>query len=176
MVAERPKVFISYSKEDRDSAASLADALKQRGIEPLVDLAGQSGGDWREEVEREISQSDAVICLVSGSANRSRWATREWELALTAAWDRPELRLIPVVEHKADPPGFLRDRQWITYSGRGAQPVEWSSIAEEVSTTLAKGGERDTFYRARADEERRAHLERMGVDLAPLVEAESTKK
>jgi hypothetical protein len=91
--ASRPKIFISYSREDIAFVDRLAAALNALGFDPLVDrteiLAFE---DWWNRIESLIAKSDTVIFVLSPDAVESKNCAKE--VAFAASLNK---RFAPIV-------------------------------------------------------------------------------
>jgi hypothetical protein len=62
----RPKVFISYSRQDLAAVETLRDALIAGGVEAYLDVHDIAPGEpWRERLGRLIEGADAVVFALS---------------------------------------------------------------------------------------------------------------
>jgi class 3 adenylate cyclase len=94
--AERPRVFISHSHQDKEYVESLIADLKKRGVDTwysAVDV--RKGALWTAEIRKAIAQCNWMAVIVSKNSANSKWIRREVDLALTA--EHLEDRVIPVV-------------------------------------------------------------------------------
>ncbi len=105
------KVFISYAKEDIETARKLYHDLKQAGISTWMDkedlLPGQ---DWKTEVSRAIRTSSYFIALLSTrSISKQGFFQTELKKAIDVLDTFPEHRIyfIPVRIDNCDP-GYER--------------------------------------------------------------------
>ncbi len=74
-----PTLFISYSSADRDSAMKLVADLQKAGHACWIDNSKIKGGDeWIRSIGEGLTNSYAMITLVSEKANKSRWVEREF--------------------------------------------------------------------------------------------------
>lgn len=90
---QKLKVFISYSRTDREFADRLVAALEARGLHVLIDRRDLPLlEEWQRELSSFIRQADAVVLIVSPASTASEWC--EWEVAQVAALNK---RLAPVV-------------------------------------------------------------------------------
>ena len=83
-LARRPRVFISYAREDRDLANMTFDALQKAHFDPWLDTAELRGGDlWDERVPDEINAADFTLVLYSPALCRKRdsYVNKEIHLA-----------------------------------------------------------------------------------------------
>jgi len=80
-----PKIFLSYSHEDRALVQRLADGLLSNGFPIYVDryelLPGES---IRQEIERQIADTDIFVVALSRSSVRSEWVREEIDLMFQA--------------------------------------------------------------------------------------------
>ena len=60
----RPRVFISYAREDAALASRVFDALQKAYFEPWLDQESLQGGDdWNKRIENDLDASDFVLVL-----------------------------------------------------------------------------------------------------------------
>jgi hypothetical protein len=76
-------VFISYAREDRESAFALADRLNEAGVDVWVDRRLSPADAYRRIIERNIVNCSAFVALLSGATQNAdpRWYRREWLIA-----------------------------------------------------------------------------------------------
>src|SRR5262245_52938115 len=125
-------VFISYTQEDGDVAATVASSLRDLGLRPfLAEKEIAVGLKWEPSVKVAIRQSTVILCLVTHNSKRSAWLHVE----AGAAWvlDKP---IIPAF-YKADETGLidiLRQHQ-----GRKIDtPTELQPFLSEIRTLVTK--------------------------------------
>ncbi|WP_309602328.1 TIR domain-containing protein [Sphingomonas sp.] len=104
-------VFLSYSREDGETAAAVAAALEQRGHSVWWDQQVQGGSRFSQEIDRALKRSDAVLVLWSDSSVESAWVQDE------AAEGRDSARLVPAIIDGSKPPLGFRQYQAIDLSG-----------------------------------------------------------
>lgn len=92
--------FISYAREDRDTARRLYDDLREAGISPWFDeeslVAGQN---WREAIGLAVASCSHFVVIISEkSVNKRGFVQKEMRLAIEALEERPpdEIFVIPV--------------------------------------------------------------------------------
>lgn len=85
-----PEVFISYAREDRDTAQALAQALALGGVDVWWDRALTGGGDFAQEIERHLVSAGVALVLWSSASIRSDFVRDE------AARARDLKKLLPV--------------------------------------------------------------------------------
>jgi hypothetical protein len=79
IVSTKPKVFISYAREDYEAAASIYRFLKDNVCDPWMDVESiLPGQDWPLEIQKAIENSDFFIaCLSSQSVNKRGFVQSE---------------------------------------------------------------------------------------------------
>ncbi|MEJ2886364.1 toll/interleukin-1 receptor domain-containing protein [Actinomycetospora aeridis] len=88
----RRKVFLSYSREDREAVGRLHKALESLRCEVWLDQELSGGEVWWREILGRIGECDAVAIAISASALRSRACLDE--LGYAVALGRP---ILPVL-------------------------------------------------------------------------------
>ena len=63
-----PDLFISYAREDRDTALALAQAFQRLHIDVWWDRELTGGGDFATEIERNLRAAPVVIVLWSAAS------------------------------------------------------------------------------------------------------------
>ena len=83
LTGPRPRVFISYAREDRDLAARVVDALHRANFDPWWDEDGLSGGElWDERVRDELEATDFTLVFYSPALCRKTDGYVNKEIAL----------------------------------------------------------------------------------------------
>jgi hypothetical protein len=101
----RPKVFISYVKEDAALAAAVFDTLEEAGLDPWVDAKGLRGGDdWDEKIKDELEHVDYVLVLVTPElvGKTVGFVNTEIKLALKCAMKHRGRFVIPLMSDLLD--------------------------------------------------------------------------
>jgi hypothetical protein len=94
-------IFISYAREDRHVAATLATILAAYGFVTWWDRDLLSGIDYEQEIARQLETAKAVIVLWSATSTKSGWVRDEAAAAVARGV------LVPVMLDGATPPlGF----------------------------------------------------------------------
>ena len=74
-------IFISYAREDAETAGRFAEAFQAAGFSVWWDDALRSGEAFDETIERALREAKAVVVLWSASSVISRWVRAEATLA-----------------------------------------------------------------------------------------------
>src|ERR1044071_5473479 len=87
----RPRVFISYVREDANIAKQIHDYLRREGFRPWLDTEKiRVGEDWREAINGAIRESTFVVALLSRRSLAKRgYAQRELRIALDILSELP---------------------------------------------------------------------------------------
>ena len=102
-----PKVFISYSRDhDHVIAGLLAHALKKEGLNVLYDRRLKAGFNVVNNISQYITDSHAVILILSNNSVNSAWVNQE--VGFARALDKP---IIPIQVDSAglQPVGMLSE-------------------------------------------------------------------
>jgi adenylate cyclase len=95
------KVFLSYAREDAETAQQLAECLGRAGHEVWWDRHIQGGSRFTNEIDRALKDAAAIVVLWSSASAESAWVQDE------AAEGRDTGRLVPVTVNGSRPPlGF----------------------------------------------------------------------
>jgi hypothetical protein len=105
-------VFLSYSRQDQETAERLTADLNQRGIKIWRDIEQiEAGTDWAVEIEKGLMRASAMLYISSRHSKTSEWMKHEVSNFL-----QREGVIIPIVlddEGAEYMPSFLRHIQWI---------------------------------------------------------------
>jgi len=107
------KVFLSYSHEDKQIAAKLAERLRALSFRVWLDHEQLSPGtDWQERINDGINKADIFLVLLSPSALKSHYL----EVELNKARTREDLKIIPVLLENATVPADMKKYNSINIS------------------------------------------------------------
>jgi adenylate cyclase len=95
------RVFLSYAREDADSAKRLAEVVGRAGHEVWWDRHLHGGSQFTNEIDKALKNAQAVVVLWTDSSVSSAWVQDE------AAEGRDTGRLVPISLNGCRPPlGF----------------------------------------------------------------------
>ncbi len=127
-------VFLSYSTKDRFFAELASIKLEQEGIRVWRDRGQlRAGADWRQGIERGISESVAILVVLSSNSAESSYVTYEWAYALCQRKTIIPIRLNECVIHPK-----LETIQYLDFSTPGALPGSCLPSASGSSKPTAK--------------------------------------
>lgn len=95
----RPRVFISYAREDSDLSARVFDVLQKSGFEPWFDKESLTGGElWNERIKDELNATDFTLVLYTPAlcAKTDSYVNKEINLARQRALNVRGPFLIPL--------------------------------------------------------------------------------
>ena len=134
------RVFLSYAREDVQTARKLADALADADQTVWWDRNVHGGANFSNEIDRELKNAEVVMVLWSPTSVASAWVQDE------AAEGRDSGRLVPAVLDSVKPPLGFRQLQCIDLSswnedGR-MEPIEDLLLAiSKIAGDQARIGE-----------------------------------
>lgn len=134
------EVFISYAREDTAVATAVVERLSTWGVRCWIDretIAHAHGSEWSREIVAAITQSKAVVLVLSRSANESSFVASEAHVAFD--------RGIPILPFRIEdvPPGdslalYLSRVQWLDAFPIFEQHLE--TLADRTTRLIDKGG------------------------------------
>ncbi|MFD0395538.1 TIR domain-containing protein [Streptomyces nogalater] len=126
--------FISYSPADERWASWIAWTLEEAGYRTVLQAWDfVPGTNFVDFMDRGVSESAAVIAVLSRNYERSRYGRMEWQAALRADPDEPERRLLTVRVEDIPVEGLLAT---ITYVD--LVPVTDPSAARDLLLTRVR--------------------------------------
>lgn len=155
--AEKPRVFISYSRKDEGFAQELVAGMELTGFRPHMDQHDIAAGeDWEARLGRLIEAADTVAFVISPDAVASERCA--WEVKRTAELKK---RLLPFVWHavaESEVPPRLKQLNDIFFH----KPHSFVSSLVELTTALRKQASKRTGQGATE----MTHLAHVGETLA----------
>jgi adenylate cyclase len=125
------RIFLSYAREDVDSAKRLAEAVGHAGHEVWWDRHIHGGSRFTTEIDRALKQAEVVIVLWTDASVESAWVQDE------AAEGRDSDRLVPVSLNGCRPPLGFRQFHTIelgSWNGQG-EPIQMEELLEAIGNT-----------------------------------------
>ena len=79
----RPRLFVSYSRGDHDSADILSEALQRQGCIVWIDRKQVLvGDDFVRDLSVQLGRQDGLVLLLTETSARSSWCHAEVQHAL----------------------------------------------------------------------------------------------
>ncbi|MEV4432980.1 TIR domain-containing protein [Streptomyces sp. NPDC049585] len=123
--------FVSYSPADEHWASWIAWTLEEAGYRTVLQAWDfVPGTNFVDFMDRGVSESAAVIAVLSRNYERSRYGRMEWQAALRADPDAPERRLITVRVQDIPVEGLLATITYVDLVG-----VQDATVARDLLLT-----------------------------------------
>ncbi len=104
------RVFISYSRADRQRVAGLASLLEALEHDVFMDQRSiRPGKRWKKKLEEELQSADVLLVFWTRHAARSDWVRREYE---SFEMQHPDRLLVPVLGDTTPLTEILQTRQY----------------------------------------------------------------
>jgi hypothetical protein len=130
-----PTVFLSYAREDRASAATIAGALQAAGLEVWWDERLRGGDEFSTEIEAKLRSAHCVVVLWTPTSVTSMWVRAEAQIGAERGV------LVPVACDGATPPlpfnglQTLDVTEWLKGSHEELRDAFIASIASRMSVS-----------------------------------------
>ena len=124
-----PQIFVSYAHVDNDFIPELKERLGEY-FDIWIDTSNLAAGkNWRDEIDKAIKESFAVIVIITPESCVSRYVTYEWSFALGLG-----IPVIPLLLKKADEIHPRLDAlQYFDFSKRFKEP--WKELIDRLRAT-----------------------------------------
>ncbi|NEA42820.1 toll/interleukin-1 receptor domain-containing protein, partial [Streptomyces sp. SID11385] len=110
--------FISYSPADEAWASWIAWTLEEAGFRTVIQAWDfVAGSNFIDYMDRGVSESAAVIAVLSRNYQGSRYGRMEWQAALRSEPDQPDRRLLTVRVDEAPVEGLLATITYVDLVG-----------------------------------------------------------
>jgi adenylate cyclase len=142
------RVFLSYARDDAETAKRLADCIAHAGHEVWWDRHIQGGSRFTNEIDRALKDAEAVVVLWSEASVQSAWVQDE------AAEGRDSGRLVPVALGSVKPPLGFRQFHTVTLgplTGDGT-PDGIGDLIDAIASTCGSGAAQNAKASAAAAE------------------------
>jgi predicted nucleotide-binding protein len=111
-----PKVFISYSHEDRDFAQRLAkDLLSNRILVWWDDWMIRVGDSLLKKIEEGLSTSSYLGIILTPASVASSWVREELNAALLRQLEERRVFVLPILAQDCQIPLLLRDKKYADF-------------------------------------------------------------
>jgi hypothetical protein len=138
MADERPgrgPIFLSYARDDRDTAVALAGILNAQGWKVWFDSHIQPGDRFEEEIQDNLQRASCVVVLWTAKSTNSRWVRAEARVGL----DRGVL--VPLLLEEVVLPLDLRELDVAKMPGWVGAPdhPELARVFRKISRLMGEG-------------------------------------
>lgn len=137
-MGDRPTLFLSYAREDREAVEALYERLEGSGMDPWMDTRDLLPGQrWEPTILEAVRRADFFLALISRrSVTKRGFLQKEIRTALDAWQERLEgdIYLIPVRLEPCETPDLLAELQWLDLYEEGA----WERLLKALSVGWAR--------------------------------------
>lgn len=141
-----PDIFISYNREDRETARLVANALEAEGLSVWWDAALRAGETYDEVTEQNLRQAGAVVVLWSKRSSSSKWVRAE------ATVGERSSTLVPALIEDCERPirfELVQTADLRHWRGDRNDP-HWRAFMQDVRTAISKRSARPQSAPAQA--------------------------
>lgn len=133
-----PKIFISYSRDNKLYVSSLVKAFRDEGFTVWFDNHIKTGEDWDSSIEREIKEADALVMVLSETSVASENVKDEMSYAMSL-----NKHINPIKIEECDVPMRLARKQFIDFTKLGHEAGFQKlvgDIKQNLGVTELEGG------------------------------------
>ena len=129
----KPKVFVSYAREDAEFVDRLVDDLERDGgFDVWLDRRRMRGGaPFLNLLVKEIRRADFFLLVVSRHSNESRWVEKELNKAVTWEINTGRPQVIPLQLSGASLPLSIDDQHCISF-GTGSYESGYAKLRADL--------------------------------------------
>jgi hypothetical protein len=128
-------IFLSYARDDREKAESLARVLQEAGWSVWWDRSILPGTSYEQVIEQELSSASSVVVLWSAAASQSNWVRDEATLAQSR-----NVLVSALIDDTELPLGFRQQQtaNLAGWTGSSSDP-EFQLLAEGIAALVGGG-------------------------------------
>jgi WD40 repeat protein len=129
------KVFISYSRKDADFADRLADSLRAKKIDALIDrTAIYAFEDWWRRIQSLIQEADSVVFILSPDAVSSEVCGKEVDYAASLNKRLAPIQYRPTSDR--DVPAALRNLNFLFFQDASIYDQSLAQLVDALTTNI----------------------------------------
>lgn len=130
-------IYCSYSQKDRPMVQRICQSLTEKGVQLFVDSKQLAGGDYAQELTKQIESAEAILFFYSENTENSTWVKHEIEFALSK-----RKSIVPVLLSEPKESCWLHFNlesfNWIKQDGENI-----NSIADRIINVLSTLSQRN---------------------------------
>jgi adenylate cyclase len=145
------RIFLSYAREDVDSAKRLAEAVGRAGHDVWWDRHIHGGSRFTTEIDRALKDAEAVVVIWTEASIDSAWVQDE------AAEGRDTGRLVPVSLGGCRPPLGFRQFHTVeleSWNGSG-EPKQFDQLLDAIGKTAGNGSAAESSSKSAEEKAKR---------------------
>lgn len=134
-------VFICYSHEDKDFVEKLSVDLVKNKIHIWLDTWElQVGDSLIEKIDEAITESEAILVVLSKSSLESAWCKKELNASLIRELSEKNVLVLPLLIEDCEIPLFLREKKYADFKTdyNEALRLTLETIAKFTSENLGR--------------------------------------
>ncbi len=124
-------IYVSYSQKDRSVVQRVCQSLTEKGVQLFVDYEQLAGGDYAQELTKQIESAEAILFFYSENTENSTWVKHEIEFSLSK-----KKCIIPILLSEPKNSSWLQFNlgsfNWIKFDGDNI-----NSIADRIINVLS---------------------------------------
>lgn len=124
-------IYCSYSRKDRQVVQRVCRSLTEKGVQLFVDYEQLAGGDYAQELTKQIESAEAILFFYSENTENSTWVKHEIEFSLSK-----NKRIIPILLSEPKNSSWLHFNlgsfNWIKFDDKNI-----NSIADKIINVLS---------------------------------------
>ena len=112
----KPKIFFSYSIEDKTFSERLARDIQERGIQTWLTWQEiKSGDNWQFKIDEALKTSGYFFAIISKSSVESSSNQKELEMAVKKEKETKLPCIIPILLEDVEIPENIRDKLYVDF-------------------------------------------------------------
>lgn len=80
---DKGMIYCSYNQKDKSTVQRICRSLTEKGIQLFVDYEQLAGGDYAQELTKQIESAEAILFFYSENTENSTWVKHEIEFSLS---------------------------------------------------------------------------------------------
>lgn len=126
---ERPRIFISYCREDRPFVNRLLNKLAKLPVQPWQDVQELvAGQDWRSDIDKALRNCSMLLLVLSKVSQQSPYVNYEWAFAMGAG-----ARIVPIFRESVPLHPRLDGIQYVDFTQPGKR---WLRLLDALKRSL----------------------------------------
>jgi len=125
-------IFLAYSRANKRKAGQFTANFEKAGFSVFVDTNTPTGENWREHIEKQLSECKVLVVLWSKSSVKSNYVKEEADVA------KSEGKLIPVMITKCKIPYGFRSYQTANLTNWKGDPEaqSWKRLLMDIKNRI----------------------------------------
>jgi TIR domain len=135
-----PSVFISHNHQDKAFVRRLGADLAANGLRPWIDEAEINVGESLiAKIGTAIDEMDYFAIVLSPNSVASAWVQKELEQALTSQLASHQIKVLPLLLEKCEPPPFLRGTKHADFTQPFSYDEELAGLLRTIGVAEPTG-------------------------------------